>query len=42
MKTVKFYKNGNVVRIMDYDDEQVVDKFPPVIYTICEVNNESA
>lgn len=36
MKTVKFYKSGNTVRIMDYDDEQVVDKLPPAIYTICQ------
>lgn len=36
MKTVKFYKNGNTVRVMDYDDEQVVDKLAPAVYTVCQ------
>lgn len=36
MKTVKFYKNGTTIRIFDYDDEQVVDKINPAVYTICQ------
>jgi KaiC/GvpD/RAD55 family RecA-like ATPase len=36
MKTVKFYKNGTTVRVFDYDDNQVVDKLEPAIYTICQ------
>jgi len=36
MKTVKFYKDGTTVRVFDYDDDQVIDKLPPAIYTICQ------
>lgn len=34
MKTVKFYKDGNTVRIFDYDDQQVTDKLVPAVYSI--------
>lgn len=36
MKTVKFYKNGTTVNIFDYDDEQVIDKLPAAVYTVCQ------
>lgn len=36
MKTVKFYKNGTTVRVFDYDNNQVVDKLEPKVYTICQ------
>lgn len=36
MKTVKFFKMGNGVRVIDYDDSQVVDKIEPAVYTICQ------
>ena len=35
MKTIKFYKDGTNISIFDYDDEQVIDKLPPAIYTLC-------
>lgn len=34
MKTVKFYKDGNTVRILDYDDEQITDKLTPAVYSV--------
>lgn len=34
MKTIKFCKNGNTVRIMDYDDEQVMNNLKPAVYTV--------
>lgn len=36
MKTVKFYKSGTTVRVFDYDDNQVIDKLPSAIYTVCQ------
>ena len=36
MKTVKFYKDGNIIKVMDYNDDQVMDSLPPAVYTLNE------
>lgn len=34
MKKVRFFKNGNITRINDYDDDQVFEKLQPAVYTV--------
>lgn len=34
MKTIKFSKSGNTVKVFDYDDEQVTDKLAPAVYSV--------
>lgn len=34
MKQIKFYNNGNTVRVIDYDSDQITDQLKPAIYSV--------